>query len=91
MNKADLVNLVAARTELNKGELHKALSAAFDVIIEQVASGRKVMVLGFGSFEPRQRTARMGKNPKTGESIMIPEKRVPVFLAGKGFKDAVRN
>lgn len=89
MNKADIVNLVAARTELSKTTINQSISAAFDVIMDAVAEGRKVSVIGFGSFEPRKRSARSGFNPKTGERISIPEKRVPVFTAGKSFKETV--
>lgn len=89
MNKTEVINLVAARTELSKTDINKSLTAAFDVIMDAVAEGRKVSVMGFGSFEPRERSARSGFNPKTGEPISIPEKRVPVFTAGSRFKETV--
>ena len=87
MNKADLVNLVAARTELTKTDVSMVVDAAIDTIIDSVVEGKKVSILGFGSFEPRERSARQGLNPKTGEKIAIPAKRVPAFTAGKMFKD----
>ena len=77
MNKADLVNLVAARTELTKTDVSLVVDAAIETIIDSVVEGKKVSILGFGSFEPRERSARQGLNPKTGEKIKIPAKRVP--------------
>ena len=90
MNKADLVNLVAARTELTKTDVAQVVDAAIDTIIDSVVEGKKVSILGFGSFEPRERSARQGLNPKTGQKIKIPAKRVPAFTAGKLFKDRVQ-
>ena len=90
MNKADLVNLVAARTELTKTEVAQVVDTLIDTIIESVVDGKKVSILGFGSFEPRDRSARQGLNPKTGEKIKIEAKRVPAFTAGKLFKDKVQ-
>ena len=87
MNKADLVNLVAARTELTKTEVSLVVDAVIETIVDSVVEGKKVSILGFGSFEPRDRSARQGLNPKTGEKIAIPAKRVPTFSAGKLFKD----
>ncbi len=90
MNKADLVHLVAARTELTKTDVSLVVDAAIETIIDSVVEGKKVSILGFGSFEPRERSARQGLNPKTGEKIKIPAKRVPAFTAGKMFKDRVQ-
>ena len=90
MNKADLVNLVAARTELTKTDVSQVVDAAIETIIDSVVEGKKVSILGFGSFEPRERSARQGLNPKTGQKIKIPAKRVPAFTAGKMFKDRVQ-
>ena len=72
MNKADLVNLVAARTELTKTDVSLVVDAAIDTIIDSVVEGKKVSILGFGSFEPRDRSARQGLNPKTGQKIKVP-------------------
>ena len=72
MNKADLVNLVAARTELTKTDVSLVVDAAIETIVDSVVEGKKVSILGFGSFEPRDRSARQGLNPKTGEKIAIP-------------------
>jgi len=85
MNKADLVNLVAARTELTKTEVAQVVDTLIDTIIDSVVDGKKVSILGFGSFEPRDRSARQGLNPKTGEKIKIEAKRVPAL-----FKDKVQ-
>jgi DNA-binding protein HU-beta len=90
MNKADLVNLVAVRTELTKTEVSMVVDAAIETIIDSVVEGKKVSILGFGSFESRDRSERQGLNPKTGEKIKIPAKRVPAFTAGKLFKDRVQ-
>ena len=90
MNKADLVNLVAARTELTITDVSLVVDAAIETIVDSVVEGKKVSLLGFGSFEPRDRSARQGLNPKTGEKIAIPAKRVPTFSAGKLFKDRVQ-
>ena len=90
MNKADLVNLVAARTELTKTEVSQVIDATIETIVDSVVDGQKVSILGFGSFEPRDRSARQGLNPKTGEKINIEAKRVPAFTAGKQFKDKVQ-
>jgi len=90
MNKADLVQNVAARTDLPRTEVSLVIDAAIATIIESVVDGKKVSILGFGSFEARERSARQGLNPKTGEKIKIPAKRVPAFTAGKLFKDEVQ-
>ena len=85
MNKADLVNLVAARTELTKTDVSLVVDAAIETIVDSVVEGKKVSILGFGSFEPRDRSARQGLNPKTGEKIAIPAKRAPFLLKKKHF------
>ena len=90
MNKADLVNVVAARTELTKTDVAQVVDALIDTIMDSVVDGKKVSILGFGSFEPRDRSARQGLNPKTGEKIKIEAKRVHAFTAGKMFKDKVQ-
>ena len=89
MNKAELVNRVAEDTNLTKTDVSRVVEATIEAIVESVSSGTKVSILGFGSFEPRERSARQGLNPKTGDKIDIPAKRVPTFTAGKRFKDKV--
>jgi len=90
MNKADLVNSVSAQTGETKTVVSSIVDATIKTIIDSVVDGKKVSILGFGSFEPRDRSARQGLNPKTGEKIAIPAKRVPTFSAGKQFKDSVQ-
>ncbi len=89
MNKVELVAAVAEKSELSKKDAEKAVSAVLDAIVEALASGDKVSVVGFGSFEVRERGERTGRNPRTKETIVIPASKQPVFKAGKAFKDAV--
>ncbi|WP_017325683.1 HU family DNA-binding protein [Synechococcus sp. PCC 7336] len=89
MNKGELVNAIAQSAGVSKKDADTILSATLDTIVETVAEGGKVTLVGFGSFEPRERQAREGRNPKTGEKITIPATKVPAFSAGKSFKDKV--
>lgn len=89
MNKTELIAAVAEKSGLSKKDAEKAVSAAIDTIISTVAAGDKIQVAGFGTFEQRQRNARTGCNPRTGNTIEIPASKVPAFKAGKGFKDIV--
>lgn len=89
LNKSELVDQVAARTNLSKKEAGLAVDAIFESIESALASGEKVQIVGFGSFEVRDRSARTGRNPQTGEEIEIEARRVPVFKAGKALKEAV--
>ncbi|WP_017303686.1 HU family DNA-binding protein [Spirulina subsalsa] len=89
MNKEQLVNAIAAQTTTTKKEADIILSATLETIMEAVATGDKVTLVGFGSFEARNRNARTGRNPQTGEPITIPATRVPAFSAGKLFKEKV--
>lgn len=89
MNKADLVAAVAEKAGISKKDSEKAVNAAFDAITEALAAGDKVQLVGFGAFETKERSARVGRNPKTKEEIQIPASRVPAFKAGKALKDAV--
>ena len=88
MNKAELINSVAASADVSKKEAD--VSATFDAITAALKDGDKVQLVGFGSFEVKKRAARVGRNPKTKESIEIPASVVPVFKAGKALKDAVK-
>ncbi len=90
MNKAELVCAIAESTELSKKDAEKALAAAISTITDTLAKGDKVQLVGFGTFETRQRAARKGKNPQTGAEVMIPAAKVPVFKAGKALKDNVK-
>ena len=89
MNKNELVAKVADQSGLSKKDAEKALAAVIDTITAALVAGDKVQLVGFGSFESKCREARMGRNPKTKETIEIPATRVPVFKAGKALKDAV--
>ncbi|MEB3213213.1 MAG: HU family DNA-binding protein [Leptolyngbyaceae bacterium] len=89
MNKGELVDKIAEKASVTKKEADLVLSAALDAIMEAVSSDNKVTLVGFGSFEPRERKAREGRNPKTGEAMTIPATVVPAFSAGKLFKEKV--
>ncbi|MEG4013107.1 MULTISPECIES: HU family DNA-binding protein [unclassified Microcoleus] len=89
MNKSELVELLAAKTDTTQKAANELLTALIDSITQTVADGEKVMIVGFGTFEARDRKARDGRNPKTGERMKIPATTVPTFSAGKQFKDAV--
>lgn len=91
MNKTDLINAVAERSELSKKDAAKAVDAVFDSVMDSLAKGEKVQIIGFGNFEVRERSARKGRNPQTGEEIEIPASKVPAFKAGKALKEAVKN
>ena len=89
MNKSEFIDAIAARTELSKVASGKALDAVIDTIIEAVAKGDGVSLVGFGSFKAAARAAREGKNPKTGEKLKIAATTVPKFSAGATFKQEV--
>ena len=89
MNKSELINAVAVSAEVSKKEAEAVITAALDAITAALKEGDKVQLVGFGSFEVKKRAARVGRNPKTKESIEIPASVVPVFKAGKALKDAV--
>ena len=89
MNKVELIAQIAEKSGLSKKDAEKALAATVDAITEAVSTGDKVQLVGFGSFEVKQREARVGRNPKTKEAIEIPATRVPIFKAGRALKDAV--
>lgn len=89
-NKQDLIAKVAEATELTKKDSAAAVDAVFEAIEGFLAKGDKVQLIGFGNFEVRERAARKGRNPQTGEEIEIPASKVPAFKPGKGLKDAVK-
>ncbi|EHR36263.1 HU family DNA-binding protein [Facklamia languida] len=89
-NKAELVERVASKTNLTKKDVTAAVEALFQSVEEFLAEGEKVQVIGFGTFEVRDRAARKGRNPQTGEEIEIKATKVPGFKAGKALKDAVK-
>ena len=89
MNKTELIAEVAVKAGLSKKDAEKALNATIDAIADALAAGDKVQLVGFGGFETKKREARMGRNPRTKETIEIPASCVPVFKAGKALKDKV--
>ncbi|MDA8227558.1 MAG: HU family DNA-binding protein [Desulfitobacterium hafniense] len=90
MNKADLVSAVAEKANMSKKDAEKAVSAVFSAIEETLAKNEKVQLVGFGTFEVKERAERIGRNPQTREEMKIPASRVPGFKAGKALKDAVQ-
>lgn len=89
MNKAELVDKVAEKANVTKKEADTLINAITESVMEAVAAGEKVTLVGFGTFEPRSRAEREGRNPKTGETMKIPASTVPAFSAGKLFKEKV--
>lgn len=91
MNKTDLVNKVAEQGELTKKDAAKAVDALFETITNSLKNGDKIQLIGFGNFEVRERAARKGRNPQTGQEIEIAASKLPAFTPGKSLKDAVKN
>ena len=89
MNKTELINAVADKTQLSKKDAEAAITATVEAIAEALTREEKVQLVGFGSFEVKTRAARVGRNPKTGTEIEIPQTKTPVFKAGKALKDSV--
>ncbi|MBS4024401.1 MAG: HU family DNA-binding protein [Clostridia bacterium] len=89
MNKTELVSSVAEKAQLTKKDAEKVVNAVFASIEEALANNDKVQLVGFGTFEVRERAARTGRNPKTGEPIEIASAKVPAFKPGKALKDSV--
>ena len=91
MTKADLIEEVARQSNLTKKESELIVTTVFDNITEALTKGDKVELRGFGSFRIRHRNARKGRNPKTGSSVSVPEKRVPFFKVGKQLRELVNS
>lgn len=89
MNKTELVSAIAEKSGLSKKDSEKALTAMLDSVVDALKGGEKVQLIGFGSFEVKERAARSGRNPRTNETIEIPASKLPQFKAGKAFKDAI--
>ena len=89
MNKSDLINSIASKSGLNKKNSEAALNALISSVEEALKAGDKVTLVGFGTFEVRERAARKGRNTQTKKEITIPASKAPVFKAGKGLKDTV--
>ena len=89
MNKAELITAAAEKAGITRKDAEKAISAALEVITEELVAGERVYIVGFGSFDVKTRGERVGRNPRTREEITIAASRVPQFKAGKALKDAV--
>ena len=89
MNKTELISAMAERSGLSKKDTEKALTAALETIAAALAAGDRVQLVGFGSFEVKERAARIGRNPKTKEAIEIPASKAPVFKPSKALKDVL--
>ncbi|AYC11682.1 HU family DNA-binding protein [Ligilactobacillus salivarius] len=90
MNRLELVNTISRKMGATKKDADKAVTAFIDTVTEALVEGRKVQLIGFGTFEVRERAARKGRNPQTGEEIEIPASKIPAFKAGKSLKDSVK-
>lgn len=90
LTKQDLAELISEKHELTKKTSRAIVDDIFGTIVDEVAAGTKVQFIGFGNFEVRDRAAREGRNPQTGEKLTIAATKVPAFKAGKAFKDAVK-
>ncbi len=89
MTKADLINTISEKVDLSKKDIGNVVNASFEVITQALSDGDKVQIVGFGTFEVRNRKERKGRNPSTGKEIKIPASCVPAFKAGKSLKEAV--
>ena len=89
MNKEELVKEIAKKTRMPQKQVAEIISLMIESIEKTVAKGKRVTLVGFGTFEARKRAARTGRNPQTGSEIKIPAKTVPAFSAGKKFKEVV--
>ena len=91
MNKQELLSAISEKSGLTKKDSEAALAAFIETVQESLKKGEKVQLIGFGSFEIRERAARSGKNPLTGEPMDIPAAKVPAFKAGRALKDLVNH
>ena len=89
MNKSELISAIAENADLTKAAAGRALDATIDAVTESLKNGEPVTLIGFGTFEVRDRAARSGRNPRTGETIQIKAAKNPAFKAGKALKEAV--
>lgn len=90
MNKAQLANEIAGKTKLSKAKSLETLNVTFESIRSSLKKGQRVQLVGFGTFSVKQRKARLGRNPKTGEQIQIKARKVPAFHAGSELKNALK-
>lgn len=91
MTKADLIDEVAKHSDLSKKDSEVIVQAVLDSIVESLKNGGKVELRGFGSFRLRERASRQGRNPKTGETVFVPAKKVPYFKPGKDLKELINS
>lgn len=91
MNKAELINAIAEQTGLSKKDTESTINSFVNVVSDELAKKEKVQLVGFGTFETRERAARTGRNPQTGEELKIAAATTPAFKAGKALKDKVNN
>ena len=89
MNKTQFIEAIAAKADIKKKDAEAAVNAMTDIIAEALKAGDKVQLVGFGTFDVKERAAREGRNPRTGETIKIAASKSPAFSAGKGLKDAI--
>lgn len=89
MTKAELIDKVAAESKMSKTEASKVINSVFDNISKALKDGERVILVGFGTFVVSERKERNGRNPKTGETTVVPAAKIPKFRAGKGLKDMV--
>ncbi len=90
MNKTEFINAVAAKEGIEKKCAEKAVNAVFATIADALAKGEKIQLVGFGTFEVRERAEKQGRNPRTGEVMTVPASKVPAFKAGAALKNAVK-
>ena len=90
MNKTEFINAVAEKEGIEKKCAEKAVNAVFATIAQELAKGEKIQLVGFGTFEIRERAEKQGRNPRTGETMTVPASKVLAFKAGKALKDAVK-
>jgi len=90
MNKSELIESISSEAGLSKADAQRALDATIDSITKTLKKGDTVSLVGFGTFSVKERAARTGRNPATGETIKIKASKTPAFKAGKGFKDAIK-
>ena len=90
MNKQELIEAIAEKSHTSKSDSKKMLDAFLETVTETLAHGDSVQLIGFGTFKSTERKARSGRNPRTGETVTIPAKRVPAFTAGNALKEAVQ-
>lgn len=90
MNKTEFIAALAENAEFSKKDAEKALNAVIDTVTKALSDGDKVQLVGFGTFEVRERAGRTGKNPRTGDPIEIPPTKAPAFKPGKALKDAIK-